>query len=87
MAKQNNKGKADKLVCDICGKGGALLRYVTRSYGKGARLLVIEDVPLISCPHCGESYMTAATLHEIERIKRQRMRIANKRPVAVAVFV
>jgi YgiT-type zinc finger domain-containing protein len=83
MAKQNNKGKANKLVCDICGKEGALLRHVTRSYGKGARLLVIENVPLISCPHCGESYMTAATLHEIERIKRQRVRIANKRPVAV----
>jgi len=27
MAKQNNKGKGDKLVCDICGKGGALLRH------------------------------------------------------------
>lgn len=86
MAKRKNKGKANKLVCDICGKEGAQVRHVTRSYGKGARLLVIENVPLISCPHCGESYMTAATLHEIERIKRQRMRFASKRPVAVAVF-
>jgi len=39
MAKQKNKGKGDKLVCDICGKGGALLRHVTRSYGKGANPL------------------------------------------------
>jgi YgiT-type zinc finger domain-containing protein len=84
MAKQANK--VDFLVCDVCGKEGALIHHVTRSYGKGARLLVIENVPLVSCPHCGESYMTAATLHQIERIKRQRSRSASKRPVAVAVF-
>jgi len=78
--------KASELECDICGKHGAIMRHVTRSYGKGARLLVIENVPLISCPQCGESYMTAATLHSIEEIKRKRASVANKRPVAVAVF-
>ena len=26
---------------------------VTRSYGKGETLLIIEDVPVVSCPHCG----------------------------------
>ena len=84
MVKQTSK--ENESVCDICSKEGAYLRHVTRSYGKGARLLVIENVPLVSCPRCGESYMTAATLHEIERIKRQRIRSAPKRPVAVAVF-
>ena len=44
------------MVCDICGKEGARLRHMTRSYGKGDRLLVIENVPIISCPHCGESF-------------------------------
>jgi len=43
-----------------------------RSYGKGENLLVIENGPVISCPHCGESYLTAETLHEIERIKLHR---------------
>ena len=78
--------RAKSIVCDICGSAGAQVRHVTRSYGKGARLLVIENVPLVSCPHCGESYMTADTLHEIERIKRERVRFASRRPVAVAVF-
>ncbi|MEO6027670.1 MAG: YgiT-type zinc finger protein [Candidatus Binatia bacterium] len=27
---------------------------------------MIEGVPLVRCPHCGESYFTAATLQEIE---------------------
>jgi len=74
------------MVCDICGKEGARIRYVTRSYGKGDNLLVIEGIPLVSCPHCGESYFTAETLHEIERIKLHRQSFATKRQVAIAEF-
>ncbi len=74
------------MVCDICGESGVRQRYISRSYGQGEALLVIEDVPVMSCSQCGESYLTAQTLHEIERIKHQREGIAVKRPVAVAVF-
>ena len=74
------------LICDICGKPGAKIKLVSRSYGQGTNLLVIEKVPVISCPHCGESYLTADTLHEIERIKLQRDFFAVERPVPVAEF-
>ncbi len=74
------------MICDICGKQGARVRHVARSYGKGENLLVIENVPMISCPHCGESYLTAETLHEIERIKLHRQSFAQERPVFVAAF-
>ena len=74
------------MVCDNCGKRGARIRFVTRSYGKGANLLIIENVPVVSCPHCGESYLTAETLHEIERIKLHRKNFAKARAVAVVNF-
>ncbi len=74
------------MVCDICGQKGAGVRRITRSYGKGEDLLVIENIPVITCAHCGESYLTAETLHEIERIKLHRQSLAQQRPVAVAVF-
>jgi len=80
------KQMQEKMICDICGKEGARIRRVSRSYGKGQNLLVIEDVPIVSCPHCGESYLTAETLHEIERIKLHRQSFATERPVAVAAF-
>jgi len=35
------------MVCDICGSKDALVRKVTRSYGKGRKLLVIENVPVV----------------------------------------
>jgi YgiT-type zinc finger domain-containing protein len=75
------------MICEICGKNGAQTKYITRSYGKGANLLVIENVPVIVCPSCGESYLTAETLHEIERIKLHRRSLAKPRNVAVASFV
>ncbi|MBI5379025.1 MAG: type II toxin-antitoxin system MqsA family antitoxin [Nitrospirae bacterium] len=74
------------MVCAICGKEGARIRRVTRSYGKGKNLLVIEKIPVISCPFCGESYFTAETLHEIERIRLHRQNFAEKRQVAVVNF-
>jgi YgiT-type zinc finger domain-containing protein len=72
--------------CDICGEGEAHVRLISRSYGQGPDLLVIENVPLVVCPSCGESYLTAETLHEIERIRLHRKAWAQERPVPVAVF-
>ena len=74
------------MICDVCGQEGARIRRVTRSYGKGETLLVIENVPVVSCPKCSASYLTAETLHAIDRIKRQRQHLAVQRPVAVADF-
>lgn len=80
----SNKIKSE--ICKTCG-GEAQIKYVKRSCGKGANLLVIENVLVISCANCGESYLTAETLHEIARIKLHRKSFAKKRNVAVAEFV
>lgn len=74
------------MLCDMCGKEGARVRHVTRSYGEGEDLLIIENIPIVSCPHCGESYLTAETLHEIERIKLHRQSFTTERSVPIAVF-
>ena len=76
----------EETICDVCGKDGVRLIHVTKSYGKEESLLIIENVPVISCPHCGESYLTARTLREIENIKRNRTDIAVERRVPVTVF-
>ncbi|MBK9165083.1 MAG: YgiT-type zinc finger protein [Acidobacteria bacterium] len=73
-------------TCDNCGNTEARVIHVGRSYGSGAGLLVIEKIPVVSCPHCGACYLSAATLREIENIKRKRTDIATERPVPVAGF-
>ena len=76
----------NKLKCDNCGEQEAKVRQVSRSYGSGEQLLVIEGIPLISCSSCSESYFTAETLHEVERIKLHRKGFAETKPVSVARF-
>ncbi len=75
-----------EIICDNCGKQGARIRRIARTYGKGKDILVIENVPVVTCPHCGESYLEAETLHEIERIKLHKKNLTIKRSVPVAVF-
>lgn len=72
--------------CTYCGSSKLHQRLVTRSFGKGANLLVIEGIPSTSCSNCGESYFTASTMHEIERVKAHRKSLSVARPVAVAAF-
>jgi YgiT-type zinc finger domain-containing protein len=74
------------MVCDICGQDGAIIRRVTETFGKGKKLLVVENIPMVKCPHCRESYFDAKTLHEIERIKQHRKSLAVQRSVEVASF-
>ncbi|MBI4027947.1 MAG: YgiT-type zinc finger protein [Verrucomicrobia bacterium] len=70
-------------VCDLCGKAGARIRRVSETHGRGKDLLVIENIPMVSCPCCGESYFTADTLHEIDRLKHHRRQLAVERAVEV----
>lgn len=72
--------------CDVCGQVGARIRHLSCSYGKGDSLLVIENVPVVSCPNCDDIYLTAETLYEIERVKLHRQAMAEERSVPVAVF-
>jgi len=75
------------LRCENCGRGGAQIRHLTRSYGKGSSLLVVENVPVVNCPHCDATYLTTETLHEIDRIKAHRRSLAKRRNIPVAEFV
>ena len=74
------------MICDICGHKRAHVLRVTETYGRGENLLVIENIPMVSCPDCGQSYFTAETLHEIERIKLHQNSFAVERPAEVAKF-
>jgi YgiT-type zinc finger domain-containing protein len=71
--------------CDNCGSADARVLRVTRTYGTGPETLLIENVPLVSCSACGESYMSAETLHAINGL-RSRRQLAESRTVSVVSF-
>jgi YgiT-type zinc finger domain-containing protein len=77
---------SSKHQCAHCGSTSVQIKHVTRSFGKSSALLVIEAIPMWSCPSCGASYFSAQTLHEIERIKALRKSVAVSRQIPVAEF-
>lgn len=72
--------------CDMCGQHTALLRHVTRSFGRGQRLVVIENIPYVSCHRCGEPYFTAATMREIERLKQLKSPRLRRKAIPIVSF-
>ena len=74
------------MICDICGDQSAKVRRVTRSFGRATSAFSIEGVPVVTCAVCGESYMTAETLKEIERIRMHWRELSVDKTVPVAKF-
>lgn len=72
--------------CQMCGEDGTRIRRITETLGKGRDLLLVENVPLVTCPHCGESYFTTETLHELKCIRLHRASFAVERSIGVARF-
>lgn len=56
--------------CPVCGEP-AHIKRITKAFGRGDSLLVIEDIPLIVCRNCHEQYLAAETLHEIEQLRER----------------
>ena len=61
------------MTCSNCGQPTARIRRSSRAFGKGENLMVIENVPVISCRNCGMDFISAATLEQIEELRAHRI--------------
>ena len=59
----------DRLLCSVC---GAHVRAGTTTYTQEieGRLAVVTDVPVQTCPQCGEQYFTPETADRLQRLIR-----------------
>ncbi|MBI2882848.1 MAG: type II toxin-antitoxin system MqsA family antitoxin [Candidatus Methylomirabilis oxyfera] len=75
------------MKCDICGKNSAKVRRLTQTVGRGSSSFLVRNVPVVSCLSCGESYLTAETLKELERMRLHWRELTKQEKVLVATFV
>ena len=54
----SSRSTSSRSLCTSCGSAGIQLRRVARTFGRGRNLLVVEGIPMWSCPRCGTSYFT-----------------------------
>ena len=76
----------DTIQCELCGAYSARIRRVNRTQGKGEAMILVENIPLVVCGGCGQSYFTAATLRHLEEIRCTRDRRPASRLIPVAAF-
>jgi len=71
------------MICENCGKQNAKIKKVSRSYGKGNNLFVLDNIPVIYCPDCKENMIRSKTMHEIERLKKYKKSLKPKKMIPV----
>jgi YgiT-type zinc finger domain-containing protein len=74
------------MQCDFCGAKAAVIKKTTKSFGRGNTLVVIENIPTVHCSRCHESYVTADTARELDRIRKNRRSVGKAKRVLVASF-
>ena len=67
--------------CIVCKKGSTRLEKVTVSIDKNDTVVVIRDVPAQVCSTCGEEYINATTMKDIERL----VKTAQKAGMSIAI--
>lgn len=74
------------MKCELCGTQAAAIKKTTKSFGRGDNLVVIENIPIVHCSSCHESYLTADTARELDRIRKNRRSLGKAKRVLVASF-
>jgi YgiT-type zinc finger domain-containing protein len=74
------------MQCDFCGAKAQVIKKTTKSFGRGDTLVVIENIPTVHCSCCHESYVTADTARELDRIRKNHRSVGKAKRVLVASF-
>ncbi len=77
----------DTIVCDNCGVKAARVVKRPQILGRGAKMFLVDNVPVVTCRNCGENYMTSETVHRLDKIRLKQKAETAQRKVAVAEFI
>ncbi len=74
------------ILCDNCGVKAARVIKRPQVLGRGAKMIVVDNVPVIACKNCGENYMTSETMHKLDDIRIKQKKEKSERKIAVSEF-
>jgi len=83
-AKQSRRTPAQ--ICSFCGEKTAHEVLRSRSFGRGRKLVIIEDIPTMECGNCQEIYFTGETLKILDVLLSDPAQITEFKKVPVAKF-
>lgn len=75
------------MICDICGAKAARIVKRNKVFGRGRGMIVVEDIPFISCQNCGQTYITRDVMLALDEIRTHRETLTAPKEVAYAKIV
>lgn len=82
-----NEQQTNLVVCANCGVKAARVVKRPQILGRGAKMILVENVPVIACRNCGENYMTSETMHRLDKIRMKKKTEMKERKISAAKFV
>jgi len=81
-----NRSKNTEVNCSICGAQTARSVKRPQIVGKGANLVIVENVPMFSCRNCGHTYFTVEVARMLDQIRLHPNRYTETKTIPVAEF-
>ena len=70
--------------CQLCEQKTAQVAHIDKVFGKGDKKVLIENIPVIHCSYCRESYLTDATMRQLDEIRLNAQTLTTPTTVGVA---
>lgn len=64
------KENAAKHQCAVCGELAARIIVISKVFGRGAKRVLIEDIPTYHCHNCGSQYLDGVTMDAVDQIRK-----------------
>lgn len=74
------------MICHQCNRDNTKICNRDRVYRQGTEILIVEQVPSISCQECGQVFYDADTLVHLQHIKDNKEKLASDRNVKIISF-
>lgn len=75
------------IVCSLCGQQKAHQVSRPQFVGKGKDLVIVENVPMVSCRNCGHDYFPIEIARKLDRIRAKSTEETAQKSFAVAELV
>ena len=73
--------------CSLCGQFTARAVQRPQIVGKGEQMVIVENVPMLSCRHCGHDYFSLEVARRLDVIRAKPQEITTRKNFAVAELV
>ena len=78
--------RTSEVKCELCGQRAARVVLTAKVFGRGARRVLIENIPVYHCRNCLCEYIDGATMDGIDEIRKNPTGSGRKETIAIAVL-